>query len=189
MCLFTGARPNEMAQMHLADLKRTEKDTWYLDIEATDDEDEEVNGAVKTLKTAASRRTIPLHPELLKIGFVQFVAQRKKASSDPRLFPDLKADGYGNCATYALKRFREVYLPGAIKLAPRQSFYSFRHSWRDALRRIDAPADTLQAVGGWSQGKTSDSYGDPNDADLQFKIIRKISFPGLDLTPLHAKSK
>jgi len=186
LCLFTGARPNEMAQMHLADLKRTEKDTWYLDIEATADEDEESNGATKTLKTATSRRNIPMHPELIKIGFVQFVEQRKKASSGPRLFPDLKPDTYGNHASYALKRFRETYLPAAMKMEPRQSFYSFRHSWRDALRRIDAPPATLAAVGGWSQGKlTSDDYGDKSDPDFQIKFIRKISFPGLDLSTLH----
>jgi integrase len=190
LCLFLGARPNEMAQLHASDLKRTEKGTWYLDIEATADEDEESNGAAKTLKTSASRRKIPLHPELVKIGFVQFVEQRKKASSDSRLFADLKADAYGNYATYALKRFREVYLPGAIKLEPRQSFYSFRHSWRDALRRIDAPPATLAAVGGWSQGKlTSDDYGDKSDPDYQAQFIEKISFPGLDVSPLHPKSK
>jgi integrase len=118
---------------------------------------------------------------------VQFVEQRKKASSGPHLFSDLKPDKYkNNLAWYPLKRFNETYLPAAIKLVPRQSFYSFRHSWRDALRRIDAPDSTLEAVGGWSQGKTSDSYGDPNDPDLQFKIIRKISFPGLDLSALHS---
>jgi Phage integrase family len=190
LCLFTGARPNEMTQMHVADLKRTQKGTWYLDIEATADEDEESNGAAKTLKTSASRRKIPLHPELVKIGFVQFVEQRKKASSDPRLFADLKADAYGNYATYALKRFREVYLPSAIKLEARQSFYSFRHSWRDALRRIDAPPATLAAVGGWSQGKlTSDDYGDKSEPDYQAQFMEKISFPELDLPPLHLESK
>jgi hypothetical protein len=190
LALFTGARPNEMAQMLVADLKQTEEGIWYLDIEATTDEDEDSNGAAKTLKTATSRRKIPLHPEVIKLGFVQFVEQRKKSGVGPRLFPDLKPDTYGNHATYALKRFREVYLPGAIKLLPRQSFYSFRHAWRDALRRIDAPDSTLAAVGGWSQGKlTSDAYGDAFDPDHQIKIIKQISFPGLDLTPLHAKSK
>jgi hypothetical protein len=189
LCLFLGARPNEMAQMHLADLKRTQKGTWYLDIEATADEDEQSNGAIKTLKTANSRRKIPVHPELLKAGFVQFVEQRKKAGSGPRLFPDLKPDTYGNCATYALKRFREDYLKTAITITPRQSFYSFRHSWRDALRRIDAPDSTLAVVGGWSQGKTSDAYGDVSDPDHQIKIVEKISFPGVDLSPLHLKSK
>jgi integrase len=188
LCLFLGMRPNEAAQLHVADLRQTLKDTWYLEIEATADDDES-NGAAKTLKTVISRRKIPLHPELLKIGFVQFVEQRKKSGAGPRLFPDLKPDKYGNVAAYALKRFRESYLPEAIKLEARQTFYSFRHSWRDALRRIDAPDSTLEAVGGWSQGKTSDSYGESNNPDVQFKIIRKISFSGLDLSALHLKSK
>jgi integrase len=71
LCLFLGLRPDEAAQLHVADLKRTQKGTWNLDIEATADDDEETNGAVKTLKTVNSRRKIPLHPELLKIGLVQ----------------------------------------------------------------------------------------------------------------------
>jgi hypothetical protein len=188
LALFTGMRPNEAAQLHAADLKQTEKGTWYLDIEATTDEDEAANGAAKTLKTATSRRKIPLHSELIKIGFVQFVEHRKKSGLGPRLFPDLKPDTYGNHATYALKRFRETYLPEAIKMESRQSFYSFRHSWRDALRRIDAPPATLAAVGGWSHGKlTSDDYGDKADPDYQAQIMEKISFPELD--PLSTPSE
>jgi integrase len=186
LCLFLGMRPNEAAQLHVADLKRTEKGTWYLDIEATADDDDGTNGAVKTLKTITSRRKIPLHPELIKIGFVQFVEQRKTANEGARLFQDLKPDVYANCATYALKRFREIYLPQAIKMESRQSFYSFRHSWRDALRRIDAQPATLQALGAWSQGKlTSDDYGDKADPDYQVQFMEKISFEGLDLSPLY----
>jgi hypothetical protein len=182
LCLFLGARPNEMAQMHVADLKRTQKGTWYLDIEGTADE-EDSNGASKTLKTVTSRRKIPLHPELIKIGFVQFVEQRKKVSGDPRLFL-LVPDKYGNHASYPLKRFRDAYLPDATKLEARQTFYSFRHSWRDALRRIKAPDSTLVGVGGWSQA-ISDNYGDKLNPDFQIEIIKKISFPGLDLCMLH----
>jgi integrase len=190
LCLLLGLRPNEAAQLHTTDLKRTAKGTWYLEIEPTADEDDEVKGAAKTLKTATSRRKIPLHPELIRIGFVQFVEQSKKASGDWRLFPDLKPDTYGNHASYALKRFRDTYLPAAIKMEPRQSFYSFRHSWRDALRRIDAQPATLQALGAWSQGKlTSDDYGDKADPDYQVQFMEKISFPELDLSRLHLKSK
>jgi integrase len=188
MCLFMGMRPNEAAQMHLDDLKCTTAGTWFLHIVATDENDEapQTTSAKKTVKTANSRRKIPLHPELIKIGFLQFVEQRKKAGAGPRLFPDLKPDKYGNHASYALKRFRETYLPAAIKMEARQSFYSSRHSWRDALRRIDAQPATLQALGAWSQGKlTSDEYGDKFDPDYQAQFIKKISFPGLDLSGLH----
>jgi integrase len=187
MCLFLGMRPNEAAQLHLHDLKRTKAGTWYLHIIATADDDEGADTATgKTLKTKASRRKIPLHPELIKVGFLQFVEQRKKAGIGPRLFVDLKPDKYGNHATYALKRFRDTYLPAAIKMEPRQSFYSFRHSWRDALRRIDAQPATLQALGAWSQGKlTSDDYGDKADPDFQAQFMDKISFEGLNLSTLY----
>jgi integrase len=187
MCLFLGMRPNEAAQLHLHDLQRTKAGTWYLDIIATADDDEGADTATgKTLKTKASRRKIPLHPELIKVGFLQFVEQQKKAGIGPRLFPDLKPDKYGNHATYALKRFRDTYLPAAIKMEPRQSFYSFRHSWRDALRRIDAQPATLQALGAWSQGKlTSDDYGDKADPDFQAQFMEKISFEGLNLSELY----
>ena len=187
LCLFTGMRPNEAAQMHVDDLKCTDSGTWYFDIVATLEEDDEKTPkkSVKTLKTAASRRKIPLHPELIKIGFLQFVQQRKKTGGGLRLFPDLKPDKYGNHAAYALKRFNESYLPNAIKMEPRQSFYSFRHSWRDALRRIDAQPATLEALGGWSQGKlTSDAYGDASDPDYQLQFIKQISFPGLNVSAM-----
>ena len=188
ICLFTGMRPNEAAQMHLDDLKSTSQGTWYLDIMATGDEDDsESSRSTKTLKTATSRRKIPVHPELIKIGFLQFVDARKKTASGPRMFPDLKPDKYGNHASYALKRFRDIYLPSAIKIEPRQSFYSFRHSWRDALRRIDAQPATLQALGAWSQGKlTSDDYGDKSDPDYQVTFMKEITFPGLDLSSLYS---
>jgi integrase len=187
MCVFMGMRPKEAAQMRVDDLKHTDKGTWYLHIIATaDDEgDSEPSASGKTLKTTNSRRKIPVHPELIKIGFLQFVAQRKKSEKGPRLFPDLKADKYGDVAWYAMKRFNESYLPKAIKMQDRQSFYSFRHSFRDALRRADAPAHALQALGGWSQGSlTSSNYGDKTDPDYTLKFVKKISFPGLDLSGL-----
>jgi len=73
--LFSGARPNEIAQLLVTDLKRTPKGTWYLDL---DDEDG------KALKTETSRRRVPLHPELIRLGFVAFVEERRKAAG-PRL--------------------------------------------------------------------------------------------------------
>jgi integrase len=190
MCLFMGMRPNEACQMSVADVKQTIKGTPYLDIIATTDEEDADLGAKaqKTVKTWSSTRKIPVHPELISIGFLEFVTIRRKAGPSVQLFGDLKPDGYGNHATYPLKRFREQYLRKAIKLEARQSFYSFRHNFRDALRRTDAPPDALQALGGWSQGKlVSDNYGDKSDPDYQIKHMQLVEFPGLDLGHLHWK--
>lgn len=192
MCLFLGMRPNEACQMHVADVQQTPTGTPYLDIVASTDEDEADLGSKskKTLKTVTSTRKIPVHPELIALGFLEFVEARSKAEPNSRLFPDLKPDGYGNHAWYALKRFREQFLPKEITLEKRQSFYSFRHNFRDALRRTDAPPDALQALGGWSQGKlVSDAYGDKSDPDYQMKFMKLIEFPGLDLAHIRVSSK
>ena len=140
--LFMGMRPREICQMHVSDLQRTENGTWFVDIVATDDEDDVTTGEFrKTTKTKTSRRKIPLHPELIAIGFDRFVDEQRRASDDRRLFRDIKRNKYDDPASYPLRRLREKYLKEAVSLRQRQSPYSFRHSWRDATRRIRASAD------------------------------------------------
>jgi integrase len=123
---------------------------------------------------------------LFAIGFIDFVRARQNADTNAMLFGGLRPDTYGNFAKYPLKRFREQYLPKKMDLGARQSFYSLRHCFRDALRRIDAPPDVLQALGGWSQGKlVSDDYGDKCDPDYLVKYMNRVSVPGLNLEFLH----
>jgi len=61
LMVLMGARPNEICQLHTADLKQTTAGTLYLDLLETEDDDG------KTLKSGASRRRVPLHPEIVKI--------------------------------------------------------------------------------------------------------------------------
>lgn len=185
LCLFMGFRPNEVCQLDAADIKRTPNGVWFIDAVETDDDDNSL-GSKKTLKTKASRRRVPLHPEILALGFLSFV--RSQQTVGGRLFPQLKPNKYGNSAWYALKRFNEVFLPKAIKMEERQSFYSLRHSFRDALRRAKADHDTMQALG-WSQDKlVSDDYGERSNPDVLAEFMPSIAFPGLDLSHLRAKA-
>jgi integrase len=180
-----GLRPNEACQLRKGDVRTTSIGVPYLDIVASSDEGDD-SASKKTLKTETSRRRIPVHSELLKLGFMEFVATRK--SSEVLLF-SVKPDKDGNHARYALKRFAEAYLPAAIELTSRQSFYSLRHSFRDALRRSNAPSEILRAFGGWTDGASvSDAYGDKYDPDHTVAHMAKIGFPGLDLSPLHVRA-
>ncbi|CAA2143111.1 hypothetical protein [Hyphomicrobium sp. ghe19] len=115
--LFSGARPNEIAQLHVKDVQRTPTGTWFLDLADEAGEDG------KSLKTISSRRRVPLHPELIRFGFLDFVKVRKSSMAEhgPRLFHELKANKYGNLAWYAARRFNEVFVPAEIQLDARQS--------------------------------------------------------------------
>jgi len=183
--LFTGARPNEIAQLHVADVQKTPKGTWYLDCNESDEDG-------KSLKTQNSKRRVPLHPELIQIGFLAFVENRRKSVDEngPRLFYELKPNRYNNHAWYAAKRLNEAFIPAEIVLGERQSLYSLRHNVRDALRRVKAPDETLSAVAGWApNGKAvSSDYGDSKHPDFHIEWVARINYPGLDLGFLHVGS-
>jgi hypothetical protein len=73
--------------MSAGDVKRTPKGTWYLDVVASDDDDDRNAGpGGKTLKTSSSRRRVPIHPELINIGFLAFAGGQEKVPGS-RLFP------------------------------------------------------------------------------------------------------
>lgn len=188
ICLFMGMRPKEVCQLHLTDVKFTKTNVPYFHIIATTNEDDE-GKPIKSTKSAASQRKIPIHPELIRIGLLDFV-EDSKSKNETMLFTNLKGGKYGDVAKYPLKRFRENYLPQILTLGKKQSFYSFRHSFRDALRHIEAPPEILKAVGGWSQGNlVSDDYGGGNEPEQLLKYVEKIAFAGLDLSHLYVKDK
>ena len=67
--MFTGARLNEICQLDIADVKQ-DGDTWFLNI--TDEGDD-----TKSVKSKAGRRKVPLHSELIRLGFLDFVDSRR----------------------------------------------------------------------------------------------------------------
>ena len=68
--LFTGAREAELCQLHVADVYQDEATAiWVIDINQRED---------KKLKSGEqNERRIPLHPQLVRLGFLKFVAQMK----------------------------------------------------------------------------------------------------------------
>ena len=62
---FTGARVEEVAQALVADVRERDG-IGYLDINA--------EGEGKSLKNAARRGAVPLHPALVAEGFLAYVA-------------------------------------------------------------------------------------------------------------------
>lgn len=185
--LFSGCRPNEACSLTVDDVKQTAKGVSYLDFNDKGDE--------KSLKNSASRRRVPIHPQLVSIGFLDFVADRRSKAKKfgPRLFPELKSKTGepGNFAWYATRRFNEFFLPAEVKMEDRQSLYSIRHSVRDALRRIKASEEALFAIGGWSPSggaAVSSHYGNAKDPDLWVEEVAGIEYPGLDVSFLYVKT-
>lgn len=136
------------------------------------------------LKTAASERRVPVHPELVRIGFLQHVEGMRKAGED-RLFPDLPIGMMGTYSDVFSKWFGR-FLTKAGVTEPGAVFHSFRHGWRTRLRNMDQPnKEIADALGGWAATGEGSNYGDGFSASKLAEHMGWISYPGLDLSHLH----
>lgn len=86
--LFTGARPRELCQLNpQVDFGEMEGH-WYIDLDA---KTAAGAGVKKSIKTGETRR-LPLHTELVRLGFPAYLQRIKDAGGD-RLFPSWRVKG------------------------------------------------------------------------------------------------
>ena len=112
LMLATGARPNELAQLRTDDLDPRFNDQPHLNVLCLIDDDDdaaperdetEEKKKSQRVKTAAGRRKIPLHPILVRAGFIQFV-QDRDAGKPKQLFRDVRPDANGFWSSAITKR-------------------------------------------------------------------------------------
>src|SRR5262249_6809408 len=137
---------------------------------------------------------VPVHPELLKLGFVDLVEGRRADSGNSApLFPFLRPGPRGGYAEGWSKWFGRYIRTIGIS-NPARVFHSFRHSFKDALRGAGVSEDVMDALPGHSGGGVARTYGAKEMAS-RFGIKRladavsKVEYRGLDLSPLHVAAK
>lgn len=148
IALYTGARLNEICQLHVSDLE--EMDGVPI-IRITDE------GGSKRLKTKAARRVIPIHPELIRLGLLDF-ANSLRQHDHSRLFPELKEgrDGYGQTVSKWFARYSTQC--GVDELG--KVFHSFRHTVINQLKQASVSKEKIAAlVGHEDESITFGRYG------------------------------
>jgi len=123
LALYTGARIEELAQLHLTDVYQL-KGMPVLDINDLDD---------KHLKTPAAKRKLPIHPTLIELGFLDYHQDVKKTfPKAKRLFPYLPHTKHNRLSDRASKAFGRyldaLNMPGRDKV-----FHSFRDTVNNEL--------------------------------------------------------
>lgn len=183
LALFHGLRQGEACQLHVNDV-RDEGGVPCIHLTEVNPNDMD-DADRKRIKTAAGVRYVPVHPEVIQCGFLEFVEEMRKGGHT-RLFPEIVRGGDGYFSPYS-KWFGRFLTTVGVK-RKRVSFHSFRHSYRDAARRALLPRDVVMAIGGWAGKDTDDDYGDAQNA-LGPKVLAehmaKMSYPGLELRHLH----
>jgi len=135
--MFTGARLNEICQLDIADIQQ-DGDIWFLNI--TDEGDNQ-----KRVKANASRRKVPLHSELIRLGFLDFVTSRKQGQ---RLFPDYSFNANGGYGRNLGRWYNDSFLKKLTIKRPGIVFHSLRHTAVTRLGQAGVPEPVIQCVVG-----------------------------------------
>ena len=123
-----------------------------------------------------------MHPELVRLGFLDMVVARRKAKG-VQLWEGERADSRGRWGRRLSAGFNAVLVERGIK-APKLTFHSLRHDWQDALRAADLHGGQLGAyLAGRSQGGVEASYGSGYSVEAKAEAIAKVRFPTLLLSP------
>ncbi|WP_419951293.1 DUF6538 domain-containing protein [Methylobacterium sp.] len=188
LSLWTGMRLGECCQLRTDDVTSYDGVNVILINDLTDGQEDETDR--KRVKTEAGRRFVPVHPELERIGFLNFV-ERQRARKERRLFPEITPDSQGSLSGTFSKWFNDKRrFLGKLGLVQEGiSFHSFRHNYRDALREAGIPLDCVRALGGWRRDSDGEEaiYGNGHRAQTLYGHIQKIKYPEIDLSRLYFK--
>jgi integrase len=183
LALFSGARQAELGSLTVANVQVDAETSVPLLYFVT----ERARG--KRLKTDTSERVVPVHPEVIRLGFLTYVEERRRADgADAWLFPSVAPDR-GRAGVPAWSKWFGRYLRDEGGVTDKAKvFHSFRHTVKDALRRGRADHEMREALIGHTQA-SSVSWGYGASAMLSrfgasalSDAINRISYPGLDLS-------
>lgn len=167
LALYTGARLNELCQLQRKDILQQEG-IWAISINC--------DGEGQHLKSTSSKRLIPIHSEVLKLGLLEYV-QATCPTKTCRLFPELTIRNQRFSHTPS-KWFGRV--KGSILIdSDKKSFHSFRHTFVDYLfNKLKLQGNPLvKALTGHTDKEvTSGVYGSSFTIEDLHRIIEGICF-------------
>ena len=161
LCAYTGARVNEMTQLRAEDVQQIEG-IWVVRVTPE-------AGSVKDHKA----RLLPLHPEIIKQGFVQEAHQR-----DGPLFYDPRRHRGGKEGNPQPKKVGEFLARWVREIGITDTNVQPNHGWRHrftTLARLHGiPEEVRRAITGHAQDGVSARYGEV-PLEVTYREIRKLS--------------
>lgn len=138
LALFTGARIEELTQLHLSDVYQL-NDIPIFDLNDL---------GAKALKTEAAKRKVPIHPVLIELGLLDYLADVKVAFPNAeQLFPYLSHTKHGRLSDRASKAWGR-YLDKLNITGRDKVFHSFRDTVNNELADRGVPLELRCALVG-----------------------------------------
>ncbi|KAL0630739.1 hypothetical protein Q9L58_010402 [Maublancomyces gigas] len=182
---FVGARIEELAQMRLVDIEII-NGVWSLRICNLDPK-------TQKLKNSNSFRRVPIHDELISLGFLRYVCDLKRRDEE-RLFPTLRADNkYGIWSNAVGQSFGRM-LTRLGMTSTQLDYHSFRYNFKQRLSMCGVDSEVRDALAGHWKGNDGANNVYMKGANCQYDFtrlhdaIKSLRYAEIDLTHLHVQA-
>lgn len=170
--LYSGARPAEVAQLHVEDVQQ-EHGVWIMHIS------DEGDGNKRT-KTAGSRRMVPIHSSLVAMGFLDHV-ERHRAAGAVQVFPEVEIPKEGQIAAQFSREFNRYLAKVGVKSGRDIVTYSLRHTFVDRARKHfldDVIAIVVGHETGASKKTMTSGYGVEEQGTMKLRqdIVESVTY-------------
>jgi integrase len=162
VALYSGCRMEEGGGLRVADV-REDQGVRFFSFEPTSE---------RRLKNEGSRRSVPVHPELIRMGLLDYVGS---LPTNGRLFPDLKPGPHGKLTGAFSKWWARFSDERGVSDAAK-AFHSLRHSFKDACRDAGVSEDVHDRLTGHANGGVGRSYGRGASLPVLAEAVSKIKF-------------
>jgi integrase len=162
--LFSGMRLNEICQLHVEDMREVDG-IPCIDINSE---------GTRKLKNPSSRRVVPIHPELVRLGLAGYVARIRKRG-DTRFWMNLKEkrDGYAQYMSKWYQRFNRKH----VTEKPKRVFHSFRYSVADNLKQRRVEGSIISELLGHSIPSISTGrYGKSYEPPVMLAALKVLDY-------------
>ena len=167
--IFSGMRTNEMCQLRCSDVRKV-KSIWMIHVE----DSEETN-----VKSDAGLRKVPVHPQLIKLRFIEYIAKQKRKKKE-RIFWELtkSRDGY---IKQISRHYNERVLPSlGIWKKNQKVLYCTRHTFINKLYSEKVDENVIKTLVGHEKEFTMKHYGgEPFSPERLLEEISKVSYSGV----------
>jgi integrase len=170
---YHGARREEICGLQLDDITEFQG-IWGIKFTPTD---------VRGLKTPASKRRVPLHPELIRLGFLDYV-QAVRRAKHTLLFPELLAVAestpMGDVFHDDWRKMKEAALPKAKE--ERKVFHSFRHWCNNEMKQAGVGSEIRKDIlGHVNKDVNEGTYTEVAHLKLMQAALGKLPTPTSEL--------
>lgn len=158
LALFQGARRTEVIQLLVQDIsKDPDTNVWTIRFDREGD---------KRIKTLSSIRRVPIHPQLIDLGFLSFAGERRSAvGPSASLWPGFEDRSKLASRSNRWSEWFNNYLAKHVVDNPVKKFHSFRGTFKRYGRAGGLDEVVINHLVGHSNHSVGARYGRKRDAD------------------------